>query len=292
MLLAPTFGLPASAPDVLGFHPHEWRQMLRPMFASYSVPFLLGQFSTPFYTGPGFWLCRFSSIMTDTPGARSPSPSALTRPHACALGRDRGWFRYLTLYLLITETVNLAFDISLVYEPLVSQWGHPEALTTSPFYAAVTVAISTPVQLFVAWRLWALTEQTLFPVVISLLALVSLAGGLAVTIKVSLAPAYAAFNGFRPYVTLWLVATAACDVILSGALIYSLRARKTGMGSTDRYVDRIIRLTIQTGTITAVFALLDLFVFRFAPPREPGILKSASYARGKTFGLPSLESLL
>ncbi|KAJ7057566.1 hypothetical protein C8F01DRAFT_319612, partial [Mycena amicta] len=183
---------------------------------------------------------------------------------------DRRWLRYLMMYLLLAETINTAFDTSLVYEPLVARWGQTEALQITPLFlrpdAAVTVAISTPVQLFMAWRLRALTKQSIFPAIISLLALVSLAGGLTVTIKTSLKPDYSSMPGFHPFVTTWLVASAACDVVLSAALIYSLRVRKTGVGATDRYVDRIIRVTIQTGSITAITALLDVFVFLFAPP--------------------------
>jgi hypothetical protein len=33
---------------------------------------------------------------------------------------------------------------------------------------------------------------------------------------------YADFSNFKPFVITWLAATAACDVILSAALIYSL----------------------------------------------------------------------
>ncbi|KAF7293288.1 F-box domain-containing protein [Mycena chlorophos] len=192
--------------------------------------------------------------------------------------------RYLVVYLLIAETANTVFDINLIYQPLVTGWGNLEQLQKSPLFlrpdAAVTVAISTPVQLFMAWRLQRLTKHSLMPGIILLLALVSLAGGLSVTIKVSLQQDYSAFPGFKPFTTVWLAATAACDLFLSTALIYSLvnipfhinagshtrqKVRKTGVGPTDRYIDRVIRLTIQTGSITAVAALLDLFVFLFAP---------------------------
>nr|GAT44242.1 predicted protein [Mycena chlorophos] len=177
--------------------------------------------------------------------------------------------RYLVVYLLIAETANTVFDINLIYQPLVTGWGNLEQLQKSPLFlrpdAAVTVAISTPVQLFMAWRLQRLTKHSVMPGIILLLALVSLAGGLSVTIKVSLQQDYSAFPAFKPFTTVWLAATAACDLLLSTALIYSLKVRKTGVGPTDRYIDRVIRLTIQTGSITAVAALLDLFVFLFAP---------------------------
>ncbi|KAJ7136607.1 hypothetical protein C8R44DRAFT_360216 [Mycena epipterygia] len=183
--------------------------------------------------------------------------------------RDRTWFRYLALYLLIAETVNVVFDIGLIYEPLIFRYGTAKALEISPLLlrpdAAVTVAISTPVQLFVAWRVKMLTQSYFFPFLIALSSLISLGGGLSVTIMVSLHSAYADFASFHPFVITWLSSTAACDVILSGALIYSLYTRKSGVSTTDRYVDRIISLTVQTGSITAITALLDLFLFLFSP---------------------------
>ncbi|KAJ7136602.1 hypothetical protein C8R44DRAFT_360156 [Mycena epipterygia] len=183
--------------------------------------------------------------------------------------RDQTWLRYLALYLLIAETVNVVFDIGLIYEPLIFRYGTAKALEISPLLlrpdAAVTVAISTPVQLFVAWRVKKLTKSYFFPFLIALSSLISLGGGLSVTIMVSLHSAYADFASFHPFVITWLSSTAACDVILSGALIYSLYTRKSGVSTTDRYVDRIISLTVQTGSITAITALLDLFVFLFSP---------------------------
>ncbi|KAJ6468071.1 hypothetical protein C8R47DRAFT_1223371 [Mycena vitilis] len=184
------------------------------------------------------------------------------------------WFRCLALYLLMAETANVVFDIGLIFEPLALN-----ALEVSPLLlrpdAAVTVAISTPVQLFVAWRIKVVAHccsrkpstmsSVVCPAIVALTSFVSFAGGLSVTIMVSLHSNYAEFANFQPFVITWLSATAACDVILSTALIYSLHTRKSGMADTDRYVERIIRLTLQTGSITADAALLDLFVFLFAP---------------------------
>ncbi|KAJ7457856.1 hypothetical protein FB451DRAFT_589608 [Mycena latifolia] len=183
--------------------------------------------------------------------------------------RDRKWFRYLALYLLIAETVNTVLNIGLIYEPLIVRYATPRAVEVIPLLlrpdAAVTVAISTPVQLFIAWRVKMLTQSYFFPVVIALFSIISLGGGFSVTIMLSLHPDYASFDHFHPFAITWLSSTAACDVILSGALIYSLYTRKTGGGTTDRYVDKIIRLTVQTGSITAVTALIDLLSFLFTP---------------------------
>ncbi|KAJ7086309.1 hypothetical protein C8R43DRAFT_1244922 [Mycena crocata] len=208
---------------------------------------------------------------------------------------DPKGFRYLVLYLLIVETVNVVFDVGLIYEPLIVRYGNTMCTFSPPFLnllssdvattkslqisplllkpdAAVTVAISTPTQLFVAWRLKTLTESYLFSIPITILSLISFAGGISVTVNVSLHPEYAAFSNFEPFVITWLASTAACDVLLSAALIYSLYTRKNKDTSSRRlknYIDRIIRLTLQTGSITAVAALLDLLVFLFTPVSAP-----------------------
>ncbi|KAJ6594854.1 hypothetical protein B0H19DRAFT_1366610 [Mycena capillaripes] len=183
--------------------------------------------------------------------------------------QDRKWFRYLAFYLLIAETANVVFDVGLIYEPLITRYGTAKAREVSPLLlrpdAAVTVAISTPIQLFVAWRIQVITHSYFFPIIIGLTSLISFAGGLSVTTMVTLHSNYSSFANLHPFVTTWLSASAACDVILSAALIYSLYTRKSGERSTDRYINRIIRLTVQTGSITAIAALLDLFIFLFSP---------------------------
>lgn len=103
-------------------------------------------------------------------------------------------------------------------------------------------AISTAVQLYVAWRIERLTEAYLFPILISVLSLVSLGeifnpsflrrprlnsmlgGGISVTYLVASHDdfAFALSPKFRPFVITWLSSSAACDVIMSAVLIYSL----------------------------------------------------------------------
>jgi hypothetical protein len=112
---------------------------------------------------------------------------------------------------------------------------------------------------------------------------------------------YADFSNFHPFVITWLAASAACDVILSAALIYSLVCLLISLLSsithllcstlanrvyvpptaisTGLFAVRLcninpyeksfnflgLAVTVQTGSITAVTALLDLFVFLFSP---------------------------
>ncbi|KAJ7032187.1 hypothetical protein C8F04DRAFT_1108098 [Mycena alexandri] len=181
---------------------------------------------------------------------------------------DRTWFRYLVLYLVVVETANWICDMGLIYEPLILRYGTPLALEFSPVMlradGILTVLVSTPIQLFIAWRVHVVTRSRILPVIICILAVVSFGGGIATTTVVSLHPKLASFPDFHPEIITWLVASAACDVFLTVSLVYSLWIRKTHIKSTDSYINKVIRLTVQTGTITAAGALLDmLFTFFF-----------------------------
>ncbi|KAJ6566035.1 hypothetical protein B0H19DRAFT_1257325 [Mycena capillaripes] len=183
--------------------------------------------------------------------------------------RDRTWFRYLVLYLTVIETVDWVCDVGLIYEPLIIRYATPEALLVSPVMlrvdAVLTVLVSTPIQLFIGWRIQVVTNSYIFPVIICILAIISFGGGIATTTIVSLHPDFSSFPTFHPEVVTWLVSSAACDIILTASLVYSLWTRKTNMPSTDTYINKIIRLTVQTGLITAAGAFLDMLFFLVRP---------------------------
>jgi len=82
------------------------------------------------------------------------------------------------------------------------------------------------------------------------------------SVIVSLNPEFAKFPEFLPEVITWLASSALCDVIITICLVYSLYRRKAGSAAED-HINRIIRLTMQTGTLTTVFALTDVFISVF-----------------------------
>ncbi|KAJ7129085.1 hypothetical protein C8R46DRAFT_1143751 [Mycena filopes] len=177
---------------------------------------------------------------------------------------DRQGFKYLIIYLVLAETANWICNIGLIYEPIILHFGSPLALEFTPTMfktdALLIVLISTPIQLFMAWRIHVITRSPVLPVIISILALASLGGGIAVSIVVTLHPKFQDFSSFRSEVYFWLISSATCDVVLTLTLAYSLWVRKTHIKATDSYINRVIRLTVQTGTITAAAALADILL--------------------------------
>lgn len=178
---------------------------------------------------------------------------------------DATWIRRFVLYLFIVETVNTGFEIAMMFEPLVLQYGTPAATTFFPIglYAEpiVTAAISTPVQMFIAWRIHVISKSTLLTLTICLLSLVSLAGAVWETHTIAVVKVFAKKPDLHWPAVLWLGASAVVDVFITISLTVALSRRKTGYSGTDDAIRKIIRVTVQTGLITALFAILDVICF-------------------------------
>ncbi|KAF8522549.1 hypothetical protein JB92DRAFT_2887901 [Gautieria morchelliformis] len=183
--------------------------------------------------------------------------------------RDATWIRYFILYLVICETLATGFDIGMMYEPLVLRYATPRATTILPIMLVadpiMTVFISTPVQLFIGWRIKTLNGSRLLPAIICVFALSALAGGISTTVAAAIFHEFAKVHQYDGAVITWLASSAAADICITGCLVWSLHKRRTGYSATDDILNKLIRLTLQTGAITALSATLDVVLFLAAP---------------------------
>ncbi|KAK7049823.1 hypothetical protein VNI00_005253 [Paramarasmius palmivorus] len=65
--------------------------------------------------------------------------------------------------------------------------------------------------------------------------------------------------------SVWLAGAATCDILISGSMSWFLAQSGTIFKETKDVIGRLIRLTIETGVITALFAVLDLSLFLAYP---------------------------
>ncbi|KAF7430247.1 hypothetical protein PC9H_005949 [Pleurotus ostreatus] len=138
--------------------------------------------------------------------------------------KDSAWIRHFILYLLVLETCNTVFDIAMMYEPLILNFGTPDAITYFPTTGGIWTCITVA-----TIRVFSRKPELHWP---------------ALT---------------------WLLASAIADALITSTLVYSLYKRKTGFKDTDNVIERVIRFTIQTGMITALFAILDVVFFLVSP---------------------------
>ncbi|KAF4616823.1 hypothetical protein D9613_008231 [Agrocybe pediades] len=172
------------------------------------------------------------------------------------------------LYLLIVETIHSALVMGMVYQPLVLDFA-PTRLTGRvsvfhyfprllPSEAILTVFISAPIQVLVAWRLWNIQQSIWIAAAVVVLSAVSTAGGLWTGIQVAMIRLYEKSPQAYPAIYMWLGSAAAADMLITASLSCILYRRRTGSPASDAVLTRIILFTIQNGLVTSIAAILDI----------------------------------
>ncbi|KAF8191655.1 hypothetical protein K438DRAFT_1970634 [Mycena galopus ATCC 62051] len=182
-------------------------------------------------------------------------------------GHDAKWMKVFVFALFAVETVNTGFDMAIMYQPLIKDYGEkptffPTFFVTEPL---CIVFVSTPIQLFFAWRIKSLTKSWWIPVFITILAVASFAGGVWTAVMIRIVLTFANKPKLHNSALLWFLASCVADILITISLVMTLSKRKTGFAGTDSVIDKIIRMTIQTGMITAIFAILDVICFMVFP---------------------------
>ncbi|KAJ7036178.1 hypothetical protein C8F04DRAFT_489089 [Mycena alexandri] len=170
-------------------------------------------------------------------------------------------------YLFVLETANTGLDIGIMYQPLILEYGRipvyfPLLFPSQPL---IVVLVSTPIQIFFAWRIRTLTKMIWVPIVISTFAVAALTGGLWTTVKVAIIKELVHKPELHNSALLWFLASCVADILITISLVLTLSHRKTGFVSTDSVIDKIIRTTIQTGMVTSIFSILDVICFMVFP---------------------------
>ncbi|KAF7336228.1 hypothetical protein MVEN_02170700 [Mycena venus] len=177
--------------------------------------------------------------------------------------KDPLWMRTLVWSVFIIETANTAFDMWYMYEPLILKYGGvpdnlPTVFITQPL---CVILVGFPIQLFFIWRIRTLTQNNIIPAVILLFSFVALGGGVWTTVMVPIVAKFRNIPRLYRSAEVWLISSAVTDLCIALTLAVALRSKKTGFAVTDTVVDKIIRMTVQTGMLTALFSILDVICF-------------------------------
>ncbi|KAA1469912.1 hypothetical protein DENSPDRAFT_650841 [Dentipellis sp. KUC8613] len=183
--------------------------------------------------------------------------------------QDKLWIKIFILVIFVADTANTIFDIEFIYESLVNNFNHPAAIMRANWVfatdPAMTVIVSTMVQLFFCWRIKVLTGRTWIVCILVIGSIVAGLGGIATSIAIGIVPKWLEFQKFEIPVIVWLATSALVDSTISAILVWYLRHHKTGFSGSDDVLNRIIRITVQTGLVTSVWAIVDLGLFLGSP---------------------------
>ncbi|PBK63495.1 hypothetical protein ARMSODRAFT_942278 [Armillaria solidipes] len=186
-----------------------------------------------------------------------------------AYRKDRLWMKIFVVVLFVANVANTAFLCKFLYTSLILNFGDDAYLARADWVfatdPALTGIIAGMVQLFFAWRVKVLTNNLWLVGIVAVCALAGTGAAIATSFEVGNTPEFVKFQDFKVVVIIWLAAECISDILISGILVWQLKRRKTGFQSTDELVDRIIRLTVQTGLITSICAIIDLALFLSDP---------------------------
>ncbi|KAF7335217.1 hypothetical protein MSAN_02355000 [Mycena sanguinolenta] len=104
--------------------------------------------------------------------------------------------------------------------------------------------VSTPIQLFFAWRIWTITRVRWVPVVVGVLAVVAFAGGLWTAIKVGIIKQFMHKPELHAPALVWFLASGAADVIITVVLVFTL---------VRRFADLYLGQTLVFGGVLCVW---------------------------------------
>ncbi|KAF8145619.1 hypothetical protein K438DRAFT_1871551 [Mycena galopus ATCC 62051] len=180
---------------------------------------------------------------------------------------DSVWIRLLMAYLLVVQIANVVIECGIIFEPLIIQYGELAAVTVSPKHPdpVIISIVSAPIQLFSAWRISVITRSYILPGIIALLSMASFGSGIDMSIKVFTNPEFSQFGTFTTTTVVWLALSASCDLVIAIGMSHALYTRRTGFKALDGRINQIIRLTLETGSLTAVMALTDITLFHVFP---------------------------
>ncbi|KAL0067042.1 hypothetical protein AAF712_005826 [Marasmius tenuissimus] len=191
-----------------------------------------------------------------------------------AFKRDKWVVKALVYGLLILDTVQTVLITYDVYIKYGLEYGNVAGLAvvrngwlSIPIISALN---ATVVQLFFAYRIWKLSRSGILGIFVAVLAIAAGVGGVVTGIQAKI------INNLgqvavraRTALTIWLTITGACDVVIAVCMTVILSRKRFGFNdSTDDAITKIIRLTVETGTLTAILAMLTVILFCVFPNRS------------------------
>ncbi|KIK53876.1 hypothetical protein GYMLUDRAFT_207154 [Collybiopsis luxurians FD-317 M1] len=171
---------------------------------------------------------------------------------------------YVVYLLDWAQTCLATYD---AFNWFVYGWGNLPALyqlyssfLNIPILSSVIALI---VQVFFGWRIWRLSQSRVAFGLVIVLALLQMGGGIAVGVFLWRdSSEVTRSDGLVRAVGIRLGGSAFVDTVIAISMTYYLvRSKSEVMGHMNNVVTRLIRLTIETGTATAIAALIDLVFF-------------------------------
>ncbi|KAH8806971.1 hypothetical protein DL96DRAFT_1717304 [Flagelloscypha sp. PMI_526] len=143
--------------------------------------------------------------------------------------------------------------------------------------------VNTTVQFFLTWRVWTLGRNWVVTVVILLFATAHGSAGVTAGIITHLQDDWTKSNAnpIKTVGTIWMTSAAIADVLIAAATVFYLSKMRTGFQKTENVLNRLILMIIETGSATALSAVIMMALFFGVPDRT--YFLALSFAMSKLY---------
>ncbi|KAK7045803.1 hypothetical protein VNI00_007206 [Paramarasmius palmivorus] len=181
--------------------------------------------------------------------------------------KDRAVFKalvYGTFLLDWVQTISATYDASQWF---AFDWGQPDQLdllhTSFLNVPLLTSLIGAIVQIFFGWRIWTISKSTAIFGSIILMALLQLAAAAVDAHYLMIAPRESYSSAaLSKSVGIRLGTSAVVDILIAACMtFYLLKNRSEFAFHTNTVITKLIRITVETGIITATAAIAELVFF-------------------------------
>ncbi|KAK1222345.1 hypothetical protein PQX77_014823 [Marasmius sp. AFHP31] len=192
-----------------------------------------------------------------------------------AFPNDALKFQILVYGVYIIELVQTILVTHDVFAIFAYGYGNMDALDNVHLYwfhgCTVPGFVGFMVQTCFAYRIFLLSRSKAISIIITITALTELAASQASAFYVKRNGTWSNVANDKtmvPAVGIWLGGNAFCDILVALSMTYVLSKYNGGFTETRNRVNRIIRLTMETGSLTALFTLLHLILFVVVPSKN------------------------
>ncbi|KAH9919609.1 uncharacterized protein B0H18DRAFT_1106566 [Fomitopsis serialis] len=190
---------------------------------------------------------------------------------------------------LVTEDAFITFVFNASngiaeYSTIANEW------FSLPIMCAL---VSVTVQCFFAWRIYKLSSSRVLGGGIVLICLTQSIGGIMTGVKLkesrSIGDVLGSTSG-RITIGIWVGGTVIVDVVIAVSMTILMLKMKTGIINTNQMIDKLVRLTVETGTLTASVAVVGVALALAYP--EQSYYMPAIYNEAKLYANSLVAHLL
>ncbi|KAJ7802421.1 hypothetical protein B0H14DRAFT_3155036 [Mycena olivaceomarginata] len=187
--------------------------------------------------------------------------------------KDQPVIKTIVVCLLIFETMQIVLYFDGLYLNLIDNFGNPIALDTIfCFWTGACRQDSAQllfgylsaflVQMYFGYCIYILNPKNKFiSAVTILLGLTSLGTAIAQTVRTVQIGQFSLLDEIKPIITTQSASTLACDIVITTALIYTLRGKRNSIESSNSIIATLMINAVNRGALTALCAALNMILF-------------------------------